>query len=97
MCPYLPHLLQNFVLSLVFGNGADKEATVVQTHTHSNELPGTDLEVVQHGDCSVGIISAPMDNTTNTGSVASTIKLHSTSGVDVTWSHDRGAIKQKQL
>lgn len=61
LCQYLLHLLQDVVPGLVFGDGADKEATVVHTHTHSDKLPGTNLKVVKHLDCSEGIVSVPME------------------------------------
>lgn len=60
LCRYLHHLLQDVVSGLVFGDGADKEATVVHTHTHSDELPGANLKVVKHLNCFEGIVSVPM-------------------------------------
>lgn len=58
MC-YLLHLLHDLVLPLVFGDGADEEAAVVQAHAHSDELPRTDLVVVQHLDRSLSRLPGP--------------------------------------
>lgn len=54
---YLPHLLDDLVLPLVFGDGADEEAAVVQTHAHADELPRAHLVVVQHLDGSLRCFS----------------------------------------
>lgn len=59
---HLLHLLHDLVLPLVFGDGANEEATVVQTHAHADELPRPDLIVVQHLDGSLRCISAPINN-----------------------------------
>jgi len=54
---YLGHLLQDLVLPLVFGDGADEEAAVVQAHAHADVLPLADLVVVQHLDGSLRRLS----------------------------------------
>lgn len=54
---YLLHLLDDLILPLVFGDGADEEAAVVQTHAHADELPLAHLVVVQHLDGSLRCFS----------------------------------------
>lgn len=57
--PHLLHLLHDLLLLLVFGDGADEEAAVVQTHADADELPGSDLTVVQHLDGPLSRFSGP--------------------------------------
>lgn len=58
VCVYLLHLLQDLLLLLVFGDGADEEAAVVHAHTHPDEFPLADLIVVQQLDGPLSRLSA---------------------------------------
>ncbi len=53
----LHHLFLDLLLFLVLRDGADKKATVVQTHTYPYELPRADFVVVQELDSSLGSLS----------------------------------------
>lgn len=64
-CVYLLHLLHDLILPLVFGDGAHEEAAVIQTHTDADELPQTDLVVVQHLDGSLSCLSGSQSVITN--------------------------------
>ncbi len=81
--PDLHHLFLDLLLFLVFRDGADKKATVVQTHTYPYELSRADFVVVQELDSSLGSLSGGVHDE-GVATVLSAKLHHQTELVDAT-------------